>query len=73
MKPSAVGKAGAARGAGSRRRERLFYTGMAAAFVLTVFAGFARTYCLRPYFGTESLSPLLHFHGVVFTSRLVLL
>lgn len=75
MKPLAVGEAGAARGAGAggRRRERLFYTGMAAAFVLTVFAGFARTYYLRPYFGTASLSPLLHFHGVVFTSWLVLL
>jgi hypothetical protein len=41
--------------------------------VLTVFAGFARTYYLRPYFGTASLPPLLHLHGVVFTSWLVLL
>lgn len=57
----------------NRRRERVFYTGMAVAFVLTVFAGFARTYYLRPYFGTPSLSPLLHLHGVVFTSWLVLL
>ena len=58
---------------GGRRRERLFYTGMAVAFVVTVFAGFARTYYLRPYFGTPALSPLLHLHGVVFTSWLVLL
>ncbi len=57
----------------NRRRERVFYTGMAAAFVLTVFAGFARTYYLRPYFGTPALTPLLHLHGVVFTSWLVLL
>jgi hypothetical protein len=57
----------------SRRRERLFYTGMAVAFVITVFAGFARTYYLRPYFGTPSLTPLLHLHGIVFTSWLVLL
>ena len=63
--------AGAARGA--RRRERLFYTGMAVAAVVTVFAGFARTYYLRPYFVAESLGPLLHLHGVVFTSWLALL
>lgn len=75
MKTLAVGERGSAGRAGvnSRRRERLFYTGMAAAFVLTVFAGFARTYYLRPYFGAASLSPLLHLHGVVFTSWLVLL
>ncbi|HVG33946.1 MAG TPA: hypothetical protein VM911_12735 [Pyrinomonadaceae bacterium] len=57
----------------NRRRERLFYTGMAVAFVLTVFAGFARTYYLRPYFGTPSLTPLLHLHGIVFSLWLVLL
>src|SRR5215211_2420194 len=58
---------------GARRRERMFYTGMAAAAVVTVFAGFARTYYLRPYFAAESLGPLLHLHGVIFTSWLVLL
>jgi len=57
----------------NRRRERLFYTGMAVAFVLTVFVGFSRTYYLRPYFGTPSLTPLLHLHGIIFTSWLVLL
>jgi hypothetical protein len=57
----------------NKRRERLFYTGMAVAFMLTVFVGFARTYYLRPYFGTPSLTPLLHLHGIVFTSWLVLL
>jgi hypothetical protein len=46
---------------------------MAVAFILTVFVGFARTYYLRPYFGTPSLTPLLHLHGIVFTSWLVLL
>ena len=55
-----------------KRRERLFYTGMAAAFVLTVFAGFARTYYLRPYFSSQPLTPLLHLHGLVFTSWLAL-
>jgi hypothetical protein len=55
-----------------RRRERLFYMGMSIAVVITVFAGFAQTYYLRPYFTTASLMPLLHFHGLVFTSWLVL-
>src|SRR5215207_9549026 len=75
MKSLTVEKRGMAAHAGviSRRRERLFYTGMAAAFVITVFAGFARTYYLRPYFGTPALTPLLHLHGIVFTSWLALL
>ncbi|HYP27802.1 MAG TPA: hypothetical protein VE262_13880 [Blastocatellia bacterium] len=74
MKSFMVEKSIATRaGINNKRRERLFYTGMAAAFVITVFAGFARTYYLRPYFGTPPLTPLLHLHGVVFTSWLVLL
>ena len=56
----------------TRRRERLFYTGMAVAIVVTVFAGFARTYYLKSYFGGAALSPLLHVHGLVFTSWLAL-
>jgi hypothetical protein len=42
---------------------------MSLAFLCVVFAGFARTYYLRPYFDT----PLLHLHGLVFTSWIVLL
>ena len=57
----------------SRRRERLFYTGMAVVFLLVVFAGFARTYYLRPYFVADGLIPLLHLHGLIFTSWIVLL
>lgn len=57
-----------------RRRERLFYTGTVVVFVLLVFAGFARSYYLKPYFGTPpALTPLLHLHGLVFTSWLALL
>jgi hypothetical protein len=55
-----------------RRRERFFYLGMSIAAVITVFAGFAPTYYLRPYFNTAPLMPLLHLHGLVFTSWLVL-
>lgn len=55
-----------------RKRERWFYLGMSIALVITVFAGFARTYYLRPYFTAAPLMPLLHLHGFVFTSWLVL-
>jgi hypothetical protein len=55
-----------------RRRERWFYISMAIAAVITVFAGFAPTYYLRPYFNTAPLVPLLHLHGLVFTSWLAL-
>lgn len=67
-KTRATPQAGVAR----RRREHLFYTGMALAIALTVFAGFARTYFLRPYFETQPLMPLLHLHGIVFTSWVAL-
>ena len=56
----------------TRRRERVFFTCMSIAFVITVFAGFSRTYFLRPYFQTQPLIPLLHLHGLVFTSWLAL-
>jgi len=55
-----------------RRRERWFYVSMSVAAVITVFAGFAPTYYLRPYFNTAPLMPLLHLHGIVFTSWLAL-
>jgi hypothetical protein len=45
---------------------------MAVAAVATVFAGFAKTYYLKSYFGSPALGPLLHVHGVVFTSWLAL-
>ena len=59
-------------------RDRRFFTGMALAAMLTVFAGFAPSYYLKTVFGRPgvsgepTLSPLLHVHGLVFTSWLVL-
>src|SRR5258705_9881400 len=41
---------------------------MSIALVITVFAGFAPTYYLRPYFTAAPLIPLLHLHGLIFTS-----
>jgi hypothetical protein len=55
-----------------RRRERLFYTGMALLILITVFAGFSRTYFLKTHFGSPPLSLLLHLHGLVFTSWVLL-
>ena len=55
-----------------RRRERWFYVCMSIAVVITVFAGFAPTYYLRPHFTAEPLIPLLHLHGIVFTSWILL-
>jgi len=58
----------------SKRRERIFYTGMAVAILVTVIAGFSRTFYLRPYFPqVQPLIPLLILHGVVFSSWIVLL
>src|SRR5438445_3726719 len=57
----------------NRRRDRFFYTGMTVACVITVFAGFSRTFYLRPYFQTTPLISLLVLHGIVFSSWLVLL
>src|SRR2546423_14892467 len=57
----------------SKRRERLFYLTMSSAFVITVFAGFSRTFYLRPKFHPEPLMPLLYVHGFIFTLWIALL
>jgi hypothetical protein len=53
-------------------RDRRFFTGMAVAVAVSVFAGFAPTYYLRGLYGTPVLSPFLHFHGMLFTSWILL-
>ena len=52
--------------------DRRFFTGLAVAVALTVFAGFAPTYYLKGLYGTPVLSPFLHFHGMLFTSWILL-
>jgi hypothetical protein len=58
-------------------RDRRFFTAMAVAAIVTVFAGFAPSYYLKTVlggagvFGRPVLSPLLHVHGLVFTAWLV--
>lgn len=67
-----------ARAADDWRRDRRFFTGMAMAAMLVVFAGFAPSYYLkfvigRPTVsGVQTLSPLLHVHGLVFTAWMIL-
>jgi len=57
----------------AKRRERIFYTGMSIAIAIVVFAGFSRTWFLRPYFPqVQPLIPLLVLHGVIFSSWIVL-
>jgi hypothetical protein len=58
--------------AGTRQRTRRFYVGVAIAVLVTVFVGFSRSYFLKAYYGTPELSLLLHIHGLVFTSWVLL-
>jgi hypothetical protein len=57
----------------AKRRESFFYVGMAILAAAVVFAGFSRTYYLRNLFGHPPLKPLLHLHGLLFTSWILLL
>ncbi len=54
------------------RREQWFFTGMAVFAAAIVLAGFAPTYFLRSVSGQPALSPLLHVHGFLFTSWILL-
>jgi hypothetical protein len=53
--------------------DRRFFTGMAVAVALSVFAGFAPTYYLKALYGRPALSQLVHVHGLLFTAWIVLL
>jgi len=50
-----------------------FYIAVAVTIAAIVFAGFARTYYLRSFYTSEPLPFLLHLHGLVFTTWLLLL
>ena len=53
--------------------ERWFFSGMAVALLITIFAGFSRTYYLRAAFGSPVLTPSLLMHGFAFSAWMVLL
>jgi hypothetical protein len=57
----------------SKTTERMFYSGMAFAILAVVFAGFSRTWFLRPHFPqVQALIPLLVVHGLIFSSWIAL-
>jgi len=55
--------------------ERLFYSGMALAMLVTVFAGFSRSFFLRPWFPGHPSPPeaVFYWHGAVFVAWYLLL
>lgn len=57
----------------ARLRDRKFYLSMALFAAVVVFAGFARTFFLNPFFARLSLPRLFVFHGIVFSLWIVLL
>jgi len=57
----------------ARRRERLFFGGMAVALLIAVFVGFAPTYYLRAPFDGPALTPSLKVHGFLFSTWMILL
>jgi hypothetical protein len=57
----------------AKRTERLFFSGMAVALLVTVFAGFAPTYYLRGTFSSPQLTASLWAHGFAFSAWMVLL
>jgi hypothetical protein len=67
------GEAFARLGSAPSRSARRFHVGMSIALLLTAFAGFAPSYYLRSLSDRPPLGALLHVHGLVFTSWLVLL
>ncbi len=50
-----------------RKMDHRFYTGMAVAIAVGVFAGFTRTYYARSYFDSPAIPFWVHVHGAVFT------
>jgi hypothetical protein len=54
------------------RRDQIFFVSMAIATALTIFVGFAPTYYLKTFTGAPPLSTLVHLHGLVFTTWVLL-
>lgn len=58
---------------GNRRFEDLFFSGMAVVILVSVFVGFAPTYYLAGLFKAPLPNLLVHIHGAVFSSWILLL
>jgi FtsH-binding integral membrane protein len=62
-----------AAGLPGRRYDHVFFSGGALLMLLTVLAGFARTYFLAGMFKAPLPSLIIHIHGAAFTTWIVLL
>ena len=58
---------------GNHRLENLFFSGMAVLILGTVFLGFARSYYLAGVFKAPLPNLIVHIHGAVFSSWILLL
>lgn len=57
----------------ARRRDRLFFSGIALLILIAVSVGFARTYFLAGVFWAKLPSVMVHVHGALFTLWIALL
>jgi FtsH-binding integral membrane protein len=57
----------------TRKRDRIFFSGMAILILATTLAGFARTYFFAGMFRAHLPSPIIHVHGAVFSLWILLL
>jgi len=55
-----------------RHYDNLFFSAMALLILVTVFVGFARTYFLAGVFRAPLPNVLIHIHGAVFASWILL-
>lgn len=55
-----------------RTQDHRFFTGMALVIALTAFVGFAPSYYLRSFSASAPLTPLVHLHGALATSWILL-
>jgi hypothetical protein len=58
---------------GNHRFENLFFSGMAVLILGAVFLGFARSYYLAGVFKAPLPNLIVHIHGAVFSSWILLL
>ena len=58
---------------GNAARDRWFFAGLALASALILFIGFAPTYFLKGWYRTPALPVVLHVHGLLMASWVVLL
>jgi len=57
----------------TRKKDRIFFSGMAILILVTTLVGFARTYFLAGMIRAHLPSPIIHIHGVIFSLWIFLL